>query len=191
MNKKVVVIAGLAAAIALSGGVIALVGGDSKNTGPTEPTTVYNSSAENNYIDDDVTDDATEAAATEPDEEPATEQPVAEPSDDGADEDILSGSSYSVVRVVDHTVDSEVTPREVFGKMYGSCYLSFQDGGRFSMMLNPSSGEVREGSYKLYGDVISVEYDNGSGSEFDVLTDDSGNIESIRVTYGDYDVYFG
>ena len=191
MNKRVAIIAGMAAVIALSGGVIALIGGSEKDAGTKEPTSAYDSAAENNEHNDDMSDDVTEAVETDPYEEPDTEEPVTEPSDDGEGDDPLAGSSYSIVRVVDHTIDSEVTPREVFGKMYGSCYLSFESGGRFSIMLNPSSGEVREGSYKLYGDVISVEYDNGAGSEFDVQTDDSANIVTVMVSYGDYDVYFG
>ena len=106
--------------------------------------------------------------------------------------DVLNSSgTYHIIRVIDHTTSELCTVREVFGSMHNQCYLSFGADGSLELCLNPAAGEIRKGVYKVYSDVISVEYDDGSGSEFDLVADGFGGVEYIIVNYGDYDVYFG
>ena len=131
----------------------------------------------------DATDVATDAAASER-------------SDPGNDtynyaDDLVSTTSYNISRIIDHTNGDECTPREVFGKFYYYCYLSFKSDGTFELCLNPSSGEIETGTYRIYDDVLSIEYADGTGTEYTIISDNEGGIDCIIVNYGDYDVYFG
>ena len=200
MSKKVIAILGLAAVIAVSTGVITMTGrhqrgadGDPVGGDPTQSVDVSVDITDDGGTDDaEYNDDVTEDAS-EP-ELPTDDQPVyaSDGSDaDGYAKDIVSVDSFKVVRIYDRAADSDVTAREVFGKLYYECYLSFGSDGSFELLLNPVADEVRKGTYKVYGDVISVVYSDGGGSEFNIITDDSGGVDYILVSYGDYDVYFG
>ena len=197
MNKKIAAIVGLAAVIAASGGLISMNAGRDRGA-DSDPASgqTYAAVTEADAAPEETSFADTGAAGlTEaPDETEAVQTEDTE-ADAGGDVNgcsgILAGSRYSVMRVYDHSVGTEVTAREVFGRYHASCYLSFGYDGSFELCLNPSAGEIRRGSYKVYGDVIFAEYDSGSGSEFTVYPDGSGGIESILVSYGDYDVYFG
>ena len=102
---------------------------------------------------------------------------------------IISGS-MSVQFVVDHSTGAEASPRVVFGEDYAVCYLVFSEKKTFEMCLDPASGSIRTGTYEIYDDVVSVSFDDGGGSEYDLLFDEDGNITHVIVNYGDYDVYF-
>ena len=79
----------------------------------------------------------------------------------------------------------------MFGEDYKYCYAAFDADKTFEMCLDPTAGTIRKGTYEIYGNVVSVVYEDGSGSEYDILTDESGNITHVIVNYGDYAVYFG
>ena len=188
MNKKVLIIVGMAAVIAVSGGVVSYLGTGSHERGAdADPTSVYTESA---AVTDP--DDVTEEAETEETAEALTEPDTVshEERDDRGYKSALTSSYLHVSRVKDHTDNDEYTPREIFGSMYTNCYLLFNADGSFEVCLNPALGEVREGSYKIFGDVISVTYDDGKGAEFDIIPSSGSGFEYIVVSYGDYDVYF-
>ena len=207
MSKKILVIIGLAAVIAVTTGVIAISGDSHQRSADADPssylsdqTTDDGAVTEDSYTEDDTAynaDDQTEdtpadvteapaedptedvEAETEPEEETVGDEPVN--ADDGADSSstyLLADTSYSVARVFDHSIGQQSTPREVFGSLYGSCYLSFSSDGSFA---DPASYQGGELSYDKYSD--------GSGSEYTICSSD-GQIDYIIVNYGDYDVYF-
>ena len=190
MNKKILAIVGMAVVIAAAGGVATLtLSNNNDRAGESSPT-----SSSSQLVDtDSPTDSSTEAIA---DTEAATEAPADAPetvSDDpeiGYAQYLTTSENFYISRVVDHTTSEECTIREVFGTVYRYCFLRFTSSDRFELCLNPVSGETRAGSYELYGDLISVEYDDGSGSEFTIIPGDDGGIGYIIVNYGDYDVYF-
>ncbi len=203
MNPKVIAIVGLSVALAVSGGVIAATSNASKpikraNTAPTvvadtvdDPTDGYydNGWEESFPAEDPVTDITEYIPNDEGDSVPTGYEDHAEPS--VPYEEQLITAAMSVQYVVDHSTGAETSPRVVFGESYSYCYASFDSDKRFEMCLDPASGMIRKGTYAIYGDVVSITYDDGTGSEYDILTDEDGNITHIIVSYGDYDVYFG
>lgn len=177
MGKKFLALIGLIAVIALTAVFISYLGSSKQpDPAPTEEAT-------------DAPSTAPTQAPTESRTEPVTEH-ASENDIHGYGKILTSAGSYRVERVYDHVRRREATPREVFGKSYSSCYLLFRDG-YLELCVNPSSGEIRRGTYHIFDDVISVKYQNGTGSEFNIITNSSGGIDSIIVNYGDYDVYFG
>ena len=198
MNKKIIAIVGLAALIAVSGGVISMTG-DSfvRGTDFTRETTVVSTdTAAPTDWDIPETNPAlpeeTDSSETDFPEQVQTDAYI----DSGNDvnhyqDELVSVSSYSVKRVIDHTTGEDCTPREIFGKLYYYCRLSFYSDGKVELLLNPASDDLRTGRYSIYDDVVSVIYDDGSGAEFTILTDDIGEISYIVVNYGGFDVYFG
>lgn len=154
--------------------------------------------------DSSVEEDAEDSDPTEEggDEEDASEEPADEADADATEgevtdetyapgEDRSIAASMSIQYVVDHSTGAQESPRVAFGESYRYCYASFNADRSFEMCVDPSSGVVRRGTYEIYGDIMSVEYSDGGGSEYEMLTDDSGNITHIIVNYGDYDIYFG
>ena len=194
MNKKVLVIVGLAAVIAVSGGVISIAGNNSGHVRGADgdpATTAVN--VETYAPDDDSTSDAIsdETSAVDISTEPA------ELDDDNGDDiygygdDIVSVASYNISSVIDNTTGKYCTPREVFGSLYYYCYLAFKSDGTLELCINPTAGEILKGRYSIYRNVISVLYDDGTGAEYDVISNSSGEVDRIIVRYGEYDVYFG
>jgi hypothetical protein len=201
MNKKILVIVGLAAVIAVSAGVISMTG-DSFERGSDftrsateafEPVSDETPAISDQTDGADVTETPVEDTVVTEETEAPQDEPTLEPGNDvnNYQDELVSVSSYSVRRVIDHTTGEECTPREIFGKQYYLCRLSFYSDGRLELLLNPSSDDLREGRYSIYDDVVSVLYGDGSGAEYTILTDENGEIGSIVVNYGDFDVYFG
>ena len=188
MNKKFLVLIGMAAVIALSGGAIAYMGGSVHERGSdAEPTEVY--SVTESEAD---TEAQTEVEETQPQTEDPTDEVSHDENDSRGYKSVMTSKEFHVNRVVDHTDNSEYTPREIFGSIYTYCYLRFDSDGTFELCLNPALGEIRKGSYKIFDSVISAVYDDdGRGAEFDIIAASGGGIEYIVVNYGDYDVYFG
>lgn len=194
MNKKALVIIALAAVIALSCGIIAVTTANSDRNKKADASDTPASSTENAHDPDDQTQD-----------------PQSDPSGGSADitehvlptrgdetivpsvpfEEQLISAEFKVQDACDHVTGEAVSPRVVLGESHSYCYVRFGDDGRFEMCLDPSSGTVQSGNYHIYGSVVSVEYDNGVGSEYDIITDESGSITCLIVNYGDYDIYFG
>ena len=101
-------------------------------------------------------------------------------------------STFVISRVVDHTTNSEVHPRVVFGSGYkeGDSYIKFDTKGHFEMFFSGYFNKVKTGTYAEHNDIIYVVYDNGSAAEYDIQYNKDGIITYIKVNYGDYDVYF-
>lgn len=211
MNKRVLVIVGLALIIAVSGGVVALNSGNNNDknkadassstasevdngSGSQEPhdNTPDNGSSEpfvDGTTDVETNTDADFIEETQVVEAPTTYDGTVEPSVP-YDEQIIS-DTMSVKFVVDNRTGAEASPRVVFGADYESCYIAFSPNKTFEMCIDPTSGSTRTGRYEIVNDIVSVTYDDGTGSEFDILVDEMGNITHVIVNYGDYSVYFG
>lgn len=201
MNNKVIAIIGLAAAIAVSSGVVAITSDNVKQNKQADKT----SAATSAYTDpiEDTPDDVIEGSTQIVDftegipEETETEANAAPTGSDSTvepsvpfEEQIIS-ETMTVKFIVDHSTGAEASPRVVFGEGYTYCYAAFDSDKSFEMCLDPASGAIRRGTYQIYDDIIAVEYDDGVASEYDILTDEYGNITHIIVNYGDYNVYFG
>lgn len=212
MNKKVIAIIGLAIVIAVSGGAIALNAGNKdsgkKSADSSSAVSDANDAAADNdqdvndVPDEDLKDvpdeDDTEAAGAS-DEIPQDPTAQAAPTSyDGTvepsvpfDDQIISQTMH-VKFVVDNSTGAEASPRVVLGKDFSLCYIAFSPNKTFEMCLDPVSESTRTGTYQIVGGVVSVVYDDdGSGSEYDILVDEEGNITHVIVNYGDYSVYFG
>ena len=104
----------------------------------------------------------------------------------------VTTTNFEIEYIIDHTTSQQVSPRVVFGSSYNVAdnYIKFDSNGSFEMYLSGYFNNTKKGTYKLYDNVISVNYDDGTASEYDVTYTDSGVISYIIVNYGDYDVYF-
>ncbi len=214
MNKKVIAIIGMAIVIAVSGGVIALNSGKNDSGKKDDrSSSAVSDNADNGAVDDEqksndepvcgdldvatvddtaAADDASEEIPADPTEQavPTTYDGTVEPSVP-FDDQIISQTMH-VKFVVDNSTGAEASPRVVFGKDYSLCYIAFSPNKSFEMCLDPVSETTRTGTYQIVGDIVSVVYDDdGSGSEYDILVDEEGNITHVIVNYGDYSVYFG
>ena len=205
MSKKVIAIVALAAAIAVSSGVIAFTGSNQKNNPSTAPTSAT-ASVDNGSVD---TDDSSDAEILDPPEldpsdfveETYPEEEMTAPElptsyDESIEpsvpyEEQIISTTMSIKYVVDHSTGAETSPRVAFGKDYNYCYAAFSSDKSFEMCVDPSSGMILHGTYAIYGNVVSVQYDNGLGAEYDILNDENGDITHIIVSHGDYDIYFG
>jgi len=192
MNKKIIAIVGIAGAIALSGGIWAASGAPplfKSDKSDASSTSSKTDDAVN--TDDSVPDDVSGSDIDEPTVPENTilsaQTPTVEPSVSYGEQ--LTAQRMTVEFAVDHTNGEQVSPRVVFGESYTDCFAEFNADGSFSMCINPSAGIIRTGTYQIYGDTVSVEYDD-VGSEYKILTDAYGTIEYLIVNNGDYDVYF-
>ena len=193
MNKKVLAIVGLAAVIAVSTGAITLSGSGGHIRGADGDPVNTDTVSTDTGADDVIQDDATPTEYNDVQDSSENDISTENTGNDiyGYADDIVSVESYNIARIIDHTTGDECTAREVFGKLYYYCYLAFKSDNTFELCLNPVADEIRKGKYAVYGDVISVEYEDGVGSEYTVISDNNGGIDYIIVNYGDYDVYFG
>ena len=207
MNHKVLAIIGLAIILAASGGVVAATSGNQKPADKTDKP-----AAADGYDDTDEYD-ADFNADTDPEEvisdDGAEDVTVFEDVDEQSDATNAAPTSYdgtvepsvpyeeqrvtatlSIQFVVDHSTGAETSARVVFGESYQYCYAAFDADKHFEICLEPASGKVRKGTYRIYNNVVAVEYDDGVGSEYEILNDENGNLTHVIVNYGDYDVYF-
>ena len=199
MNKKIIAVIVMAVIIAGSGGVIALTAGNSDNKKASSSVSSTENAADSSAVEGDDTSTVDDSM---PDDGSAVQTESAE---DGTDADVTEAASaaaategntepsaphegqsisgtMSIQFVVDHSTGAETSPRVVFGANYAYCYIAFSDDKTFEMCIDPASGAIRKGTYQVY--------DDGVGSEYDILFDDAGNISHVIVNYGDYDVYF-
>lgn len=211
MNKRVLVIVGMALVIAISGGALALNAGNHTDKNKTADSSSASAETENSEdqdsqdgepdngstsdlpVDESSTDETVTNAdfpeETQEAQAPTTYEGTVEPSVP-YDEQIISDTMY-IKFVVDERNGAEASPRVVFGADYESCYIAFSPNKTFEMCIDPTSGSTRSGKYEIVNDVVSVVYDDGTGSEFEILVDEAGNITHVIVNYGDYRVYFG
>lgn len=189
MSKKVLVIIALAVVIAVSGGVVTYMSttGGGRSADPTSAETLPNENVQNDNTQNDILPSETDQTD---DARPTSSSGSGSGDSYGYADALIQAGTYRIARVVDHVEGGDASAREVFGKLYSYCSLAFYDDGSFDLCINPTSGEIRRGTYQIYGDVIAVVYDNGAGSEFDVISNDYNEIVYIVVNYGDYDVYF-
>ena len=103
--------------------------------------------------------------------------------------DDIRSSRFVVSRVVDVQAVEEVSPRVALGASYTDCYLSFDDNAHVELYLSTATGNVREGTYELFDDIISVTYSDGKGAEYSILSNEGG-FAGITVPYGEYIVTF-
>ena len=195
MNKKLLTIVCMAVVIALLSGAITFFssGCSGDDDDPATPAAVEKTAAPEQVPATDVTTDSPTEDVDNTPTEAETDAPTEADDPDiyGYGEILVEADTYRIRRVYDHSAGAEVTAREVFGKLYSYCSLDFDEDGTFELCINPNSGETRTGTYAVYGDVISVEYDDGVGTEFRIIAGTPGVIDYILVNYGDYDVYFG
>lgn len=199
MSRKVIAIIGMALALAVSGGVIAFINDKNPQQNQTDATTTASDPTtvevadlteeipedmtidieidESEFVEDTTEDDSLPTSA---DVEPSVPY-----------EEQIINASMSIQYVVDQSTGAQESARVVFGEDYKYCYAAFDADKTFEMCLDPTAGTIRKGTYEIYGNVVSVVYEDGSGSEYDILTDESGNITHVIVNYGDYAVYFG
>ena len=202
MNKKILVIVSLAVVIAAGAGVFAASSGNSifriKNNdiasvGAEGDPTLADEESSDDIVPDVTPDDHDEESVIETEEVP--DEPASEVEDqvkDGPDyTDEVVSNRFSVMRTVDNSTGDDYSPRVVLGSGYSACYVEFDNTGHFELLLDPATGTVKTGNYALYDDIISVEYDDGSGSEYSIIANSDGGIDYIIVNYGDYAVYFG
>ncbi len=163
MNKRVLVIVGLALIIAVSGGVVALNSGNSNDKNKADASSSTASEVDSGSGSQDTQDSTPDNGSTEPfvdetiDVETNTDadfteetQAVQTPTTyDGTvepsvpyDEQIIS-DTMSVKFVVDNRTGSEASPRVVFGADYESCYIAFSPNKTFEMCIDPTSVILR------------------------------------------------
>ncbi|MBQ4129248.1 MAG: hypothetical protein IJD68_05715 [Ruminococcus sp.] len=128
------------------------------------------------------------------------ETEVSDKSDDyvPSDDDLADNTNdivttdFSISKIVDHTTSQEVHPRVVFGSGYNPevNYIKFDTDGNFEMFLSGYFNNTTKGKFTDYGNIIYVEYSDGTAAEYDVKHTDSKIISHIIVNYGDYDIYF-
>lgn len=88
----------------------------------------------------------------------------------------------------------EVEMSEVYNTNYSSYQgsLTFRDDRTFSLWLSPGTPDdgTHSGIYKLEADdKISVQFDEGTQTEFDIVRE-NGEIKNIIVNYDAYEVTF-
>lgn len=205
MNKKALIIIGLAVVIAASGGGLLLANGSHPRGADADPIAsesifadatsgdVEQTQAGTEDVQDTEPDAATEMTEAQTDE---PTEPDKTPTDAGGsdDEPVVTSDNisgrFTILKVVDHTTGSTQQPRVVLGNYYNDCYLSFEPTGKFELYLNTASGVAEGGTYHIYDNIISVLYDSGIGAEYTLFTSANGSVDYIIVNYGDYDIYF-
>ncbi len=87
----------------------------------------------------------------------------------------------------------EVELSEVYNTNYSSYQgsMSFREDGTFSLWLSPGNADdgTHSGKYKVEDSSIKVTFDEGTQTEFGLIYD-MDFIESIKVYYNGYEVYF-
>ena len=89
----------------------------------------------------------------------------------------------------------EVEMSEIYNTNYTSYQgsMSFREDGTFSLWLSPGTPDdgTHTGKYTVLDDAsISVKFDDGTETGFDIIHNDDESIAYIVVYYSDYDVYF-
>lgn len=209
MSKKVLIIAGLAALVAgITGVAFAANGG----TGKTAPT-VANPTAAVTQV---AADQETVSGDTPDGDTPVTDTPAAETTADqqndstgetyivdghaveasASDEELpqtqaVLNDSYSLQYILDAESGEEVSPQVALGKYASSCYLNTYTDGNLELCINPSAEVVQKGIYSIYNDTIYVDFGDGRIVKYPIIYSENAVIESIIVSDGTYDYYFG
>ena len=208
MSKKALIIVGLAAVIAASTGVVFASNSNAHPRGADgDPITASQTS---DVGDTDVSNDSDIQEAGAQSEETLTDETVVyetlapevnvqftqteqtgEAGESGSSLQILPSASYSIKRVLDRSSGEEQSPQLVFGKYYGSCYLTLYNDCTAEICLSPSTGKSEKGSYSIYGNTMYVDFGDDRMAQYTVDFGENNTINYIIVTSGEYDVYFG
>lgn len=91
--------------------------------------------------------------------------------------------------------NDEVALSEIYNTVYSTYKgtLNFNADGTFSFWLTPGSSDdgTHSGKYVYNGgDSISMVFDNGTETVFNVIKSENGSISGIKCLYDDYTVYF-
>lgn len=191
MNKKGILITVVCVLVLAVGGgaaVLKNVFSSDKNTAPTEYAT--DGVLSETHIPEDAFVEGTEVVLTDG-TDIKTQETVSESEFQENFSNIkYSGKEFTVDRVVDHTTGEQINPRVVFGNGYKECHLKFTSDSELELYLDTVSGTVKHGKYEIYEYELFVTYDEGASTEYNIILDNSGNLQYIIVNYGDYDVYF-
>ncbi len=211
MNRKLLIIIGLAALIAGSTGVaFASNSGKPVQAGSAEPSAAV------------AADDGGEAQYDDVQNEPAADLPAAESQAIIAEEETTAmrertdlplvdgkviqqpesteelpqsqavlNDTYAVLRVLDAESGEEVSPQVALGKYYSGCYMSTFTDGTLELCLNPSAEITRKGIYSIYNDILYVDYGNNEIEKYPIIYSHDAVVDSIIVSDGTYDYYFG
>ena len=204
MTKKTLVIVGLAAIVAASTGVAFASGNVNKLFSGTDGFAVNPTAATETVVDNDASDNGNIASGDSSDigsDVSGSVAPSASNDDDieivlddhHDDEEITAdlSESYTVKRVLDRESGEELSPQVALGKAYSECYLNTYTDGSIKLCLNPASGESRTGVYSIYNDMIYADFGDDRTEKYFIIYSDDNTVESIIVTYGAFDVYFG
>ncbi len=112
-----------------------------------------------------------------------------------SDSNVSALYGYTWIPYTAHNASGdEVEMSEVYNTNYSSYQgsLTFKDNGTFSLWLSPGTPDdgTHSGTYKLESDdKISVQFDEGTQTKFDIIRD-NGEIKNIIVNYNTYEVTF-
>ena len=208
MSRKALVIVGLAALLAATGGVAFASGGGQQppvsSSAVSEQTNdTYSDNSDDSPYDEDTQDDSNDVVEQSDTDVEAADDGVSsdmentEPETEAQDDDTSYPvdkqliADFSVIRVIDHNTSDPVAPQMVFGKYYNSCFFRLYDDDSFEICTSPSTGTIDTGSYTVEDENLIAEYDNGKTASYKILFDDSGDIETLIDASGKYIVYFG
>lgn len=214
MSRKGLVIIGMAVLLATTGGV-AFAGNSSvppSATASSAAETVneyYDTNDENDSdgyveyhdgevadpIDDDNAENDILSSPSDPvSNDGSADQTEPENNDQSGNDDFAERNliyEFSVQQVIDHNSGDPVAPQVAFGKYYHLCGLKLYDDGSFELNFNPSTGNLKTGTYEIEGDDMIVDFGDNRLDSYRILFGDEGDIESIIIASGKYIIYFG
>lgn len=209
MSRKVLVIVGLAALVAASTGVAFASNHHGKksddNISPTvavadAPVDEDTASSDSDAVNIDTTgetvtpSESSDSVATEAYDGPLIDGHPIEPSypqEELPESQASLNDSYTIKRVVDVESGEDVSPQVALGKFFSECYLNTYTDGTVEICLNPNTGEVKKGVYSIYNDILYVSYGDDRIEKYPIIYTDNAVVDSIIVTDGPYDYYFG
>ena len=205
MGKKLLIIVGLAAAVAAATGVALTVNNnaDHPRGADGDPTVVVaqtdadakNSDLADTALDVDETAEATDTSASDVTESDTDTAEITDDDSDISDTDddrtAAVTAEYGVIRVVERDTGEEQSPRMLFGQYVNECYLKMFDDCTVEICVSPANGQVSKGTYSIYGDTMYVDYHDDRVLQYQVVYDDDNKIEHIIVPSGEFYIYFG
>lgn len=204
MSKKALIVVGLAALIAASTGVAFATNGPGQAKPSVTTPTAATVPPTEAVVDYEVADEADHESGTitEASEKPTTTvengvmidghlvEPYA-PMEELPETQRFLNDKYTIQRVLDAESGEELSLQVVLGKYYGDCSISTYTDGTLELCLSPSTGEVRKGIYSIYNDILYVDYGDDRIEQYPIIYAENAVIESIIVSDGVYDYYFG
>ena len=206
MSRKALIIVGLAVLIAASTGVAFATNNPGQGGKPVTATAAatYPSTeaTEEEIIDDNDTVTEADIPVTEASSENFDDVKdgvmidghLVEPSspiENLPESERFLNDIYTLQRVLDAESGEELSLQMVLGKYYNDCTISTYTDGTLELCLNPSADAIKKGIYSIYNDIIYVDYGDGHIEQYPIIYANNAVIESIIVSDGKYDYYFG